>query len=283
MIFWIFIVVLILLLIYLYIQNYVHTVTNYDVHISNMHPELIGKKLVFLSDTHFRERPAHDFLDKILIEVEEINPDLILFGGDLVHSITGDQVLENVKDFFFQLGKVAPTYVVYGNHDLESNRLDELAGILRRVDVTLLRDEAEWIYFDDNPTAGFWLMGLSESWNSLQMKNVPLSKINLPDNHEAAPRILLAHFPQFFEKYLNDKQKRPNLTLSGDAHGGQVILPVIGGIYAPGQGFNPYYDFGMFTSEKHPDSRLILTRGIGNSSFPFRVNNRPEVVVIEFK
>ena len=80
-----------------------------------------------------------------------------------------------------------------------------------------------------------------------------------------------------------DDNKRPDLVLSGHTHGGQVILPIIGGLYAPGQGKNPYYDFGFFKSEKYPDSRLIVTRGIGNSSFPFRVNNRPEIVEIEFE
>ncbi len=80
------------------------------------------------------------------------------------------------------------------------------------------------------------------------------------------------------------EDKRPNLVLSGHTHGGQVILPIIGGLFAPGQGGKiPYYDFGLFTSDKHPDSRLIISRGLGNSTFPFRINNRPEIITIEFE
>ena len=69
-----------------------------------------------------------------------------------------------------------------------------------------------------------------------------------------------------------------DLILSGHAHGGQIRLPVVGGIFAPHQGFFPEYDGGIYTDA---DVKMIVSRGIGNSIFPLRVNNRPEVVLIE--
>lgn len=275
-------VIVLLVGLYLYRQNYIHKINSYDIFIPNLHTSLKGKKIVFISDTHFRENVSHFFIDRLLTEIEKMGPDLILFGGDIVHIVSSDQVIEHTKDFFSQLTMIAPTYVVYGNHDLNSDRKKEITETLQRVGATLLDNEATWVSFDDSET-GFWLMGLNEYMSSISIKQDALSKIKLPEVNKNAPRILLAHYPHFFEKYLVDESKRPHLTLSGHAHGGQAILPIIGGLFAPGQGFNPYYDFGLFTSEKYPDSRLIISHGLGNSSFPFRINNRPEIVTIKFK
>lgn len=278
----VFVTVFLLVILYLYIQNNLHKVTSYKVFIPNLHSSVKDKKILFISDTHFREKNSHAFIDQILNKIEKIEPDLILFGGDIIHVISADQVIEQTKDFFSQLEMIAPTYVVYGNHDLGSERLKELTATLKRVGVTLLNNEATWISFDKSE-AGFWLMGLNEYMSSVSIKQDVLSKIKMTKESKNEPKILLAHYPHFFEKYLMDEDKRPNLVLSGHTHGGQVILPIIGGLFAPGQGKNPYYDFGLFTSDKHPDSRLIISRGLGNSTFPFRINNRPEIIMIEFE
>lgn len=70
---------------------------------------------------------------------------------------------------------------------------------------------------------------------------------------------------------------------SGHAHGGQVRLPGIGGLFAPGQGLFapgqglfPRYDGGLY---RRGQARMVVSRGLGNSLFPLRVGNRPEVVV----
>ena len=68
-----------------------------------------------------------------------------------------------------------------------------------------------------------------------------------------------------------------DLTLSGHAHGGQVRLPFIGGLAAPGQGILPEYDAGLFAADS---AAMIVSRGLGNSIIPLRINNRPEIVVI---
>jgi len=69
-----------------------------------------------------------------------------------------------------------------------------------------------------------------------------------------------------------------DLVLSGHAHGGQFRLPFIGGLAAPNQGLFPEYDAGLFVEG---NTHMMVSRGIGNSIFPVRFNNRPEVVVVE--
>lgn len=269
-------------MLYLFLQNNSLSKTYYELFIPRMHPKLKGKKLLFFSDTHFRDSNGDTVYDQLITEIENEKPDLILFGGDIIHASAKSMAVEHIKDFFFQVGKVAPTYVIYGNHDLGSKRLNDLNSILKMTGVNLLRNEATWISFGQK-SIGFWLMGLSEHERTLKTRSDSLSEIKLPEGSKNEPKILLAHYPQYFNQYLTDDNKRPDLTLSGHAHGGQVILPLIGGVFAPGQGFNPTYDFGLYTNEKYPSSRLILTRGIGNSTFPYRINNRPELVVIKFQ
>ena len=86
--------------------------------------------------------------------------------------------------------------------------------------------------------------------------------------------LLLSHRPELFELYA---EKDIDLVLTGHAHGGQFRLPFVGGVYAPNQGLFPEYDSGMFAEE---DTYMIVSRGLGNSLFPFRLNNRPEVIVV---
>ena len=71
-----------------------------------------------------------------------------------------------------------------------------------------------------------------------------------------------------------------DLVFSGHAHGGQFRLPWIGGLYAPHQGVFPEYDGGLYTEG---NTNMVVSRGIGRSAFPFRFNNRPEVVLVEFQ
>ena len=64
---------------------------------------------------------------------------------------------------------------------------------------------------------------------------------------------------------------------SGHAHGGQFRLPFVGGLYAPGQGILPKYTAGVYNEAS---KKLIISRGLGNSGFPLRLFNRPEIVTV---
>jgi hypothetical protein len=86
---------------------------------------------------------------------------------------------------------------------------------------------------------------------------------------------LLAHKPEFLARYARAGY---NLVLSGHAHGGQWRLPFTNiGVYSPGQGLFP-----KLTSGEHicGSTHMIISRGMGNSEFPLRIFNQPEIVVI---
>ena len=89
--------------------------------------------------------------------------------------------------------------------------------------------------------------------------------------------LLLSHRPELFDTYVDQDV---DLVLSGHAHGGQFRLPFIGGLVAPNQGLFPEYDAGIYTEG---NTNMLVSRGVGNSILPFRINNRPEVILIELQ
>ena len=80
--------------------------------------------------------------------------------------------------------------------------------------------------------------------------------------------------------YHNNSSYDIDLVVSGHTHGGQVRLPFIGSLAVPSQGFFPKYDAGEYSNG---NTKMIISRGIGNSMVPLRINNPPEVVLIELK
>ena len=103
------------------------------------------------------------------------------------------------------------------------------------------------------------------------MLDVKLRGMDLPEGY----RIVLSHRPEAFVAYVSNNI---DLALCGHAHGGQIRLPCVGGLFAPHQGFFPKNDAGLFTEN---GTSMIVSRGLGNSKFPFRVNDRPELVIVD--
>ena len=263
---------------YLYRQNHTIQVSRYELKIPNTGDSLSGIKLIQLTDLHLPNGGAS--IEKILTHVKEEKPHLILLTGDLIHSGNQDFPSVELVHLAEELTSVAIVYAISGNHDVGSGDIEKWTTLLENTGIRVLKNESEWIPLGEE---GFVLMGLSESEILRHSPGTILNKIELPLGKEHLPKVLLAHHPEYFEEYIVDVSKRPALTFTGHAHGGQVILPIVGGLFAPGQGILPKYDFGLYASESVPSSRMILSRGLGNSHFPFRINNRPEVVVVTFK
>ena len=89
--------------------------------------------------------------------------------------------------------------------------------------------------------------------------------------------VLLSHRPEHLSVYAKHSI---DLCLTGHAHGGQIRLPFIGGLFAPNQGFLPKFDAGLF---KEQNTTMVISRGVGSSQFPLRFLNPPEIPVAVLK
>ncbi len=225
--------------------------------------DFAGLRIAHVSDLHNAEMGEKN--DRLLAMLREADPDLIAITGDIVDSRRTD--LGIAAAFVREAVKIAPCYYVTGNHEarLPATLYAELEASITAAGAILLRNEAIIL---TRGNASITLAGIDDpSFAGIKADLAAL----LP---EESFSLLLAHRPEHFADYI---AAGAELTLSGHAHGGQFRLPLVGGVVAPGQGLFPRYDAGLYTEE---GASLIVSRGIGNSIFPFRINNRPEVVLI---
>lgn len=238
-------------------------------------------RIVQLSDLHSKQFGKNN---KVLYEkISEQSPDIIVFTGDLIDD-SAVRIDETV-DFVGRLGEIAPVYYIYGNHEHRTKHYDYIGDRLKSRGVTVLKNEIAYASVKENDIA---ILGLDE--NQAAKKNYKERKNGTfvyEDNSEyfhelqkhEGIKIVLSHFPENFESDSGYTYKNYNydLQFSGHAHGGQFRLPFIGGVFAPGQGINPRFYQGIHGSGPY----MIVSRGLGNSGFPQRLFNCPNLVVAD--
>lgn len=262
------------IILYLYLQNTQLERTQIELKIPFTGKTLSGAKIVHLSDFHLPRQGVS--VKKLIEKVAQEKPDMIALTGDLI-DVRNDFPQEELAFLCRSLVEIAPTFAVTGNHDLNSGHLQKWEATLTSAGVRVLIDEADWLPIGED---GIVVMGLSEKEDFSSTPKPILRGVMIEESLRTKPRILLAHRPELFEEYLMDLTRVPALTLSGHAHGGQVRLPFVGGLFSPGQGKFPAFTSGIYYDPEMPAYRMMVSRGIGNSTFPLRVNNRPEIVVI---
>lgn len=218
-----------------------------------------GFRIAHVSDLHDAEiGENHGDLIQIL---KDAQPDIIVITGDIVDCHRTD--IDLALSFAAQAVEIAPCYYITGNHETLIPMLDygTLEQGLRNSGVQVLNDR-EVLLTQNGDTISL----VGHAWG----KTENIGELTDYDGY----KILLSHQPEDFANYVAGGY---DLVLCGHAHGGQARLPLIGGLYAPGQGAFPEYTSGVYF-ENNTD--MVVSRGIGNSTFPLRFNNRPEVILI---
>ncbi len=254
---------LVLLIAFVLWQNNDLTVTQYTAHTKKETPAG-GLKIVQVSDLHNKAFGKQN--ENLLARIRAQNPDFILLTGDTVDSRRTD--IEIALDFVAAATEIAPVYFVSGNHEnrLPIDRKTAFYTGLRQNGVQLLNDETKTVSVRGCEIV---LVGLDDA--HLADGTLQTLCADLPEN---TLQILLAHEPQELANYA---AADVDFVFSGHTHGGQVRLPFVGGLAAPDQGLFPQYDAGVFTEQ---NTVLYISRGLGNSLFPVRVFNRPELVCV---
>lgn len=275
--YWVILLVIIIIAVYFIWENMVFVKSHYDIKVPHLDSKLRGLKICHISDLHLPHHRVN--LKHLSQEIKKERPDLIVITGDIFADGIDRDNQNNIRYLGQSLNEVAPIYAVSGNNDLPYMQGDKWRKTLEMHGIHVLMDEAVNI-----PIKGgrLVLIGLEETQEMGDYEVVPetrnfLENIQLKEDWEGTTKILLAHHPEFFEQYVNNSDIDFDLVLSGHTHGGQIRLPLIGGVYARGQGFNPYYDYGLYHSKSDPAVRMIINRGLTTTSFTFRVFNKMEV------
>lgn len=269
-------VFLILIILFLYYQNNKIDITNYNLNSKDVSDDI---KLIQLSDLH--SKPFHKVIDIL----ETSKPDIILITGDYINDRCKNK--EKMIEFGKKLVSVAPVYYITGNHERRLDHFESLMNDLKSIGFNVLLNELACITVK-NTTIN--ILGLDE--NQANFDDYKARKNGTFKYKDMSPyfqklkntdgfKIVLSHFPENFEmvKENNYAQYDFDLQFSGHAHGGQFILPFIGPVFSPGQGMRPKYARESFGTRP----KLIVSRGLGNAEFPFRLFNHPEIIIVHLK
>ena len=234
-----------------------------------------GYSIAHISDLHNAEMGEDN--EKLLSMLRSAEPEMIAITGDLIDSRNTN--VEIALEFAKEAMKVAPCYYVTGNHEARVSEYDELKEGLAELGVVVLEDECIELEQDSEHIVLIGVDDPSFDTDYLfgEAKMVMESKLQDLTGEDDRYTVLLSHRPELFDVYV---ESGVDLILSGHAHGGQFRLPFVGGLVAPNQGFYPEYDGGLHTKK---NTKMLVSRGVGNSILPFRINNRPEVILIELQ
>ena len=267
--------VLVALVIWIAWGNTALELNTYTISSSKLPQSFDGYRIAHVSDLHNAEMDKDN--EKLLTMLRDADPDMIAITGDLIDSRNTD--IEVALQFVREAVKIAPCYYVTGNHEARVNEYGELKAGMEDAGVTVLEDvrteismEGETITLigvNDPSYQTDYLFGDSEAVMNTKLEELHSEKDGFT--------VLLSHRPELFDTYADHGI---DLVLSGHAHGGQFRLPFIGGLVAPNQGLFPEYDAGIYTEG---NTNMFVSRGVGNSILPFRINNRPEVILIELQ
>lgn len=276
------VLLLIALIVYVIIESCGFRKVYYNISSEDYHGKPL--KIVFLADLHNNNYGNDN--DSLIVSIDEFNPDIVIFGGDMVTS-GWDISFDFSKTLIFidKLAKKYPIYYAPGNHEQRFECLKDR--FPTEYDVLLNSLKLSGVNFLDNKRIklndfGVEIVGLKipfacfKKINSNKLSTEQIEELigNVDKNMFS---IMIAHNPSFFEEYA---KWGANLVLSGHVHGGIVSLPLLGGVIAPGLKFFPKYDAGLFYENQ---SLMVLTRGIGSHSMPIRIRNKAEIVCINLE
>lgn len=262
---------------FFYYENNGISTTNYEVDCG------IGKDInvVHLSDLHGKEFGKNNEKLKRLILKEK--PDLVVATGDMIDSSLKN--MEGVIDFLSDLSKCVKVVYISGNNEQRCKKDEYIFESLKSKGVIVLRNEIITLSLSGVKVN---ILGMFEKPKGDLHSSI--KKINgsyaYEDSRKLFKRlenleglkIVLSHYPEIFE--VEYSKYDFHIMFSGHAHGGQFRIPIVKrGLIAPGQGFFPKYTEGMHGNK----NKLIISRGLGNSTKITRLFNRPEIVKVKIK
>lgn len=243
----------------------------------------LNAKAVLIADLHNKKYGKDNRM--LLDAIRKEKPDFILVAGDILVAKPGKS-LQTAVDFLGELSKDYPIFYGNGNHEHRlriypetyGSMADEYEEKLKNIGIQPLVNQKKFLgkygicvygaQIDKEYYKRFRVMNMGENYMDELLGKCDKENYN----------ILLAHNPDYFPRYA---QWGADLVCSGHVHGGVVRVPIWGkGILSPGIRLFPKYDGGVF---REKNSIMLLSRGLGSHTIPFRLFNPGELLVVEFE
>lgn len=261
-------------------QNNGLVVTRIDYRCAGVPRSFDGFTILHISDLHNK---AFGFSQSALAAaMAQARPDMIAVTGDIIDKrrVGKGAALALAS----QAVKLAPVFFVPGNHEKTASVFAELSARLAGSGVRVMADGVAGVEKNGESitVAGvrdFEFFRAQKDKNDKTQADRKFKRAlkSLKEQATTGFCLLLSHRPEKLEMYA---QCGFDLVLTGHAHGGQWRLPGIGGLYAPHQGVFPRYTSGLHWKGA---TGMVVSRGLGNSGFPLRLFNRPELVAVTLR
>lgn len=216
-------------------------------------------RIVHISDLHTEAKVRLE--EKLVVAIEKMRPDAIVFTGDALISRAGK---DNLQRCMKALAAIAPTYAVLGNWDVNQMAAVDL---YEGTGVRVLRGEAARLWIDG--TEVYFVGGSTRQWAQTEqaLRSLPAAGV----------RVVLYHYPrQIYEA----AAAGADLYVAGHIHGGQIALPFYGAVITMSP-FGKRFEHGLYSVK---DTWMYVSRGVGleGGIVPrVRFCARPEVTLIE--
>ena len=244
-------------------QSKKYDVTNVEVELENLPDALNGLKIAHVTDFHSGIFVDKENLDEVVAITNGLEADIVALTGDFVSHST--RYIPPCEEALSRLRSKYGIYGCLGNHDHWVDP-EEIAASLERSGVRILRNEAEVLDVKGNRIN---IIGVDNRTRRVDDEmDIALRRASHED-----PKILLCHKPWYFPYAV---QRGIDLTLSGHVHGGQVVLEFLGLKWCPAMLVTEYIE-GLYRKGK---SHLYLSRGVGVTGTPVRLNCPPEIALI---
>ena len=234
-------------------------------------------RIVHLSDLHSVQFGEGN--KKLIAAVTAQQPDIIAMTGDMLDMADTPVQAEELCRMVMELENVAPVFYTLGNHELaymETYGSELLTGLERAGAQVLEKSYVDVELCGQIVRIGGAYGYLLSSEYGVEAEQLFMEEF-LATEH---PTVLLTHMPEGLLEYGCLRQWDVTLVLSGHTHGGQIRLPLVGGLYDPETGFLPKYEKGVFYME---GSAAIVSAGLGASMGVPRFHNPPELIIVDMQ
>jgi len=251
------------------------------IKLPNLPASFKGFKIVQISDMHLGSWASEKPLEQAVEKINEMNPDLVLFTGDLVNYATKEAF--RFEDTLKKLKAKFGVFAILGNHDYgdyvswptaeaKKENMNELYNLFNRLNWKLLNNANQVFEIDKGKLA---LLGV-ENWGA----NPRFPKYGNIDEaisgtEDADVRILMTHDPTHWDKVIVPEKFPVDLSLSGHTHGFQFGIEIPGIKWSPAQWMYKHWA-GLYTDEQ-TGRYLYVNRGLGVIGYPGRIGILPEI------
>jgi uncharacterized protein len=260
------------------------TTEKVTINIKGLNNDLDGLKIVQLSDLHLTSFYHHKKqLQKIMDDVNRLNPDFIFNTGDFVSF--GWREFERDDTILSKARSKYGNYAILGNHDegtydpyfteadMENNTLI-INNLIKASGYQVLNDEFKYVNIWKARIA---IIGVITKGRHPHMIHGDLNRaISGIDSVDL--RILLSHDPNHWAEAVAGKTNI-DITLSGHTHGMQMGIITKRFRWSPSKYFYPHWN-GLYTAG---NQYQYVNRGLGVLAIPFRIWMPPEITLITLK